>query len=261
MRAQGHLSGSIAMPTEQLVSVVLPCLNEARAVGGCVERALTAIGRMGLRGEVLVVDNGSSDDSPRVAAAAGARVLAEPRRGYGVACRRGLDEAKGSAIVLADADGTYDLAEIPRFVEPLDANGSSTGYEFVMGTRLRGKILPAAMPWSHRWIGNPLLSTMVKILFRTQVSDSQCGMRSISRVAYQQIDLRSTGFELASEMVIRAIRARLRIHEVPITYHPRVGTSKLLPLRDAWRHIRLIARESLARPSSTLSGRAHGGVS
>lgn len=221
---------------EVLVSVVIPCLDEEESVGVCVGKALRAMAAMGVRGEVVVVDNGSSDRSAEVAAAAGARVVREPRRGYGSAYLKGFEEARGRYLVMGDADDTYDFGDLERFVEPLREGRA----DLVMGDRLRGEILPGAMPWSHRWIGNPVLSGMLRLLFRTRVSDCHCGMRGITREAYERLALRTTGMEFASEMVVRAIRERLAIREVPITYHPRKGESKLAGFRDAWRHVRFM---------------------
>lgn len=220
---------------EVLVSVVMPCLDEAEGVGLCVEKALQALTEMGVSGEVVVVDNGSTDGSPEIAAAAGARVVHEERRGYGSAYLRGLGEARGKFLVMGDADNTYDFSDLGRFVEPLQ-----DGADMVMGTRLKGEILPGAMPWTHRWIGNPILSGMLKLFFKTRISDSHCGMRSFTRGAYERMKLRTTGMEFASEMVVSALRERLDIREIPITYHPREGESKLSGLRDAWRHVRFL---------------------
>ena len=224
------------VPEEVEVSVVLPCLNEAEGVGVCVEKAWRALRSMGVSAEVIVVDNGSTDGSPEVAARAGARVVHESRRGYGSAYLRGFAEARGRYIVMGDADDTYDFLAIPDFVAPLREHG----YDMVMGSRLKGNILPGAMPWSHRWIGNPILSGMLRLLFRTSVSDSHCGMRAFTREAYQRMRLHTTGMELASEMVVNALREKLRIQEIPITYHPRIGESKLSGFRDAWRHVRFM---------------------
>src|SRR6185295_1468686 len=143
---------------------------------------------------------------------------------------------RGRFLVMGDADDTYDFLEIPAFIAPLREHG----FDMVIGSRLKGKILPGAMPWSHRWIGNPILSGMLRLLFRTSVSDSHCGMRAFTREAYERMRLQTTGMELASEMVVNSLRAELKIHEVPITYHPRAGTSKLDGVRDAWRHVRFM---------------------
>ncbi len=227
-----------AAPTPEPVevSVVLPCLNEERGVALCVRAALEALARMGVTGEVVVVDNGSTDRSAEVAAAAGARVVREPRRGYGSAYLRGFEAARGRYLVMADADTSYDLADLARFVAPL-ARGEC---DLVMGNRLGGDILPGAMPWSHRFIGNPILSGMLRVLFRTRIADAHCGMRGISREAYRRLALRTTGMEFASEMVVGALREGLAIREIPITYHPREGESKLSGVRDAWRHVRFM---------------------
>lgn len=218
------------------VSVVMPCLDEAEAVAGCVVRAREALDAMEMPGEVVVVDNGSTDGSAELAARAGARVVHEPRRGYGSAYLRGFREARGEYLVMGDADGSYDFRAIPEFLAPLQAGGC----DLVMGTRLRGEILPGAMPWSHRWIGNPVLSGMLRLLFRTRVSDSHCGMRAFTRRAYERMAPTTTGMEFASELVVNALRSGLRIHEIPITYRPRAGESKLSGLRDAWRHVRFM---------------------
>ena len=218
------------------VSVVLPCLNEADGVGRCVEKATTALHEMRIAGEVIVVDNGSTDGSPEIATRAGARVVHERRRGYGAAYLRGFQEARGTVIVMADADDRYDLRDIARVVEPL----THDGFDMVMGSRLKGNILSGAMPWTHRWIGNPILSGMLRLFFHTTVSDAHCGMRSFTRQAYERMELRTQGMEFASEIVVNALREGLRIREVPITYYPREGVSKLSGLRDAWRHIRFM---------------------
>jgi len=226
-----------ATPTQEiLVSVVMPCLNEADGIGRCVEKARAALTEMGIIGEVLVVDNGSTDDSAAIATRAGARVVYERRRGYGAAYARGFQEARGRYLVMGDADDTYDFSDIGDFVEPLVAGD----YDMVMGTRLKGTILPGAMSWSHRWLGNPILSGMLRLFFRTSISDSHCGMRSFTRNAYQRMNLRTQGMEFASEIVVSALRERLRITEIPITYAPRIGESKLNGIRDAWRHIRFM---------------------
>ena len=178
---------------------------------------------------MIVADNGSTDGSAELADAAGARVVHEPRRGYGSAYLAGFAAARGDYIVMADADLTYDFDEIPRFVEQLDE-----GAELVMGNRM-DNIQPGAMPWLHRYIGNPLLSGFLNLLYRTGVRDAHCGMRALRRDVLPALDLRSTGMEFASEMVIRAAKAHLDIREFPIEYHPRGGESKLstLPRRLA----------------------------
>lgn len=222
--------------TAPVVSVIIPCLNEAAGVGKCVTKALQALRELNLSGEVVVVDNGSTDGSPEIAAAAGARVVHERRRGYGAAYLRGFSEARGQYFVMGDGDDSYDFLDIGRFVEPLRAGDA----DMVMGDRLKGNILPGAMPWTHRWIGNPILSGILRLFFGTRVGDSHCGMRSFTRAGYDRMNLRTQGMEFASEIVVAALRERLRIKEITITYHPREGVSKLRGLSDAWRHVRFM---------------------
>jgi glycosyltransferase involved in cell wall biosynthesis len=215
------------------VSVVIPCLDEAETIGEVVTRARAVLDEEGLAGEVIVVDNGSTDGSGDLARAAGAIVVDEPRRGYGSAYLAGLAVARGDYIVMLDADLTYDVRELPRFVAELD-----DGAQFVVGNRLAG-VQPGAMPFLSR-IGNPILSGFLNVLHRTNVGDAHCGMRALRRDVLPVLNLRTVGMEFASEMVIRATRERLDVREVPIQLHPRAGTSKLSPFRDGWRHLRLI---------------------
>jgi glycosyltransferase involved in cell wall biosynthesis len=216
------------------VSVVIPCLNEEQNIEQCVLSALAALDAGGVSGEVLVVDNNSEDRSAEIAEAAGARVVLERRRGYGSAYLAGFAAARGDYIVMADADLTYDFGEIARFVAELDA-----GAQLVMGDRM-DNIKPGAMPWLHRYIGNPILTGILNLFFRTGVGDAHCGMRALRRDVLPQLDLRTTGMEFASEMVIRASKEKLVISEVPIEYHPRGGESKLSSFRDGWRHLRFL---------------------
>jgi glycosyltransferase involved in cell wall biosynthesis len=217
------------------VSVVMPCLNEQETIGECVRKALQAFREHNIAGEVVVSDNGSTDDSVKIALSLGARVAHQPEKGYGNAYHKGITEAKGKYIVIGDSDDTYDFSEIHKFIAPLE-----NGYELVMGSRLRGKILPGAMPWLHRWIGNPFLSWFLNRLFHTGISDSHCGMRAFTKDAYSKMHLKTTGMEFASEMVINASKAGLKITEIPITYYPRKGESKLHSFRDGWRHMRFM---------------------
>jgi glycosyltransferase involved in cell wall biosynthesis len=217
-----------------VVSVVIPCLNEQENIEACVRRALVAMDEAGIRGEVVVADNASEDRSAELASAAGARVVTEPRRGYGSAYLAGFAASRGRYIVMADADLTYDFGEIPRFVEQLDA-----GAQLVMGDRM-DNIHPGAMPWLHRYVGNPVLTGVLNLFFRTGVRDAHCGMRALRRDILPQLDLRTTGMEFASEMVIRASKEKLDIREFPIEYHPRGGESKLSSFRDGWRHLRFL---------------------
>jgi hypothetical protein len=221
-------------PSTVLVSVVIPCLNEEENIERCVSAAVAAIENMGVAGEVLVVDNDSEDRSAELAAAAGARVIHEPRRGYGSAYLAGFAAAQGAYIVMADADLTYDFDEIPHFVAELDG-----GAELVMGDRMEN-IHPGAMPWLHQYIGNPILTGLLNVLFKTGVNDAHCGMRALRKDVLPRLDLRTTGMEFASEMVIRASKEKLKIAEFPIEYHPRGGESKLSSFKDGWRHLRFL---------------------
>ncbi len=231
---QTNLSAIDHAPATPTVSVVIPCLNEAENIEACVRSALGVLERSGIPGEVVVADNASEDGSGGLAAAAGARVVLEPRRGYGSAYLAGFAAARGDYIVMADADLTYDFNEIPRFVAELDK-----GAELVMGDRM-DNIQPGAMPWLHRYVGNPILTGVLNLFFRTGIKDAHCGMRALRRDVLPRLDLRTTGMEFASEMVIRASKEKLQIAEFPIEYHPRGGESKLSSFRDGWRHLRFL---------------------
>ena len=217
------------------ITVVIPCLNEEEAVGKVVDQALEGIRRSGRTGEVLVVDNGSTDRSAEVAGAHGARVVTERRRGYGSAYLTGLEDARGEYIVMGDADGTYPLQELGPFVDRLEA-----GDDLVMGSRFKGTIHGDAMPFLNRFVGNPILTGMLNLLFGVKVSDAHCGMRAIRKDAAAALELHSTGMEFASEMVFKAYRRGMSVSEIPIDYYPRVGESKLNRVGDAWRHVRFM---------------------
>jgi len=223
-----------AEPDQIVVSVVIPCLNEEENIEACVGAAREALEAAEIAGEVVVADNASEDRSAEFASAAGARVVTEPRRGYGSAYLAGFAAARGRYIVMADADLTYDFREIPRFVEKLE-----DGAELVLCDRM-DNIQPGAMPWLHRYVGNPILTGILNVFFRTGVSDAHCGMRALRRDVLPRLDLRTTGMEFASEMVIRASKEKLDIREFPIEYHPRGGESKLSSFRDGWRHLRFL---------------------
>jgi glycosyltransferase involved in cell wall biosynthesis len=217
------------------ISVVIPCLNEEEAVGKVVDQALEGIQRSGRTGEVIVVDNASTDRSAEVAAEHGAIVVREERPGYGSAYLAGLAHARGEYIVMGDADETYPMQELAPFVERLAA-----GDDLVMGSRFEGTIHGEAMPWLNRHIGNPILTGLLNVLFGVKISDAHCGMRAVRRDALPVLDLHSTGMEFASEMVFKAFRRKLRISEIPIDYYPRVGESKLNRFGDAWRHVKFM---------------------
>ena len=225
-------------PSEPLrVSVVLPCLNEAETVAACVAEARAALDRAGLAGEVVVADNGSTDGSPTLAEAAGARVVPVAARGYGAALAGGFAAARGAYVVMGDADLSYDFGAIPDFVKALDA-----GADLVMGSRFAGRIEDGAMPPLHRWLGNPVLTGLGRLFYRAGVSDFHCGLRAFRREAIGKLDLRTTGMEFASEMVVKAALFGLRISEIPVTLR-RDGRSRpphLRTWRDGWRHLRFL---------------------
>ncbi len=216
------------------VSIVLPCLNEEETVAACVEKSLSWFETAGVSGEVIVVDNGSTDRSREEAVRAGARVIDEPHRGYGAAHLRGFAEARGKVIVMADSDDTYDLLHLDPLIEPLHQ-----GYDMTVGNRM-GDMEPGAMTWSHRFIGTPAITLLLGLFAGARLGDSQCGLRAFTRGAYERMDLRSPGMELASEMILKAFRRGLKVAEVPIPYAVRKGESKLSTFRDGWRHLRFL---------------------
>jgi glycosyltransferase involved in cell wall biosynthesis len=219
------------------VSVVIPCLNEANSIGICVDKALGAFRAAGLRGEVVVADNGSTDGSIEIAEKLGARVVRVEARGYGSALRAGIAAARGAFIVMGDADDSYDFSDVPRFVEKW-----RQGNDVVMGNRFRGEIKPGAMPWHHKYVGNPALSSLLNLFFSTGIGDSHCGMRGFTKAVYERMDLRSTGMEFASEFVIKAAQLGAKMAEIPITLWPdkRGRPPHLRSFRDGWRHLRFM---------------------
>jgi glycosyltransferase involved in cell wall biosynthesis len=221
------------------LTVLLPCLNEASTVGACVQVARSALAQHDIHGEVLVVDNGSTDSSASLARAAGARVEVAPRRGYGAALLAGLSCARGTFVLMADADGSYDLSRPLVFLEPL-----RRGKLLVVGNRFRGGVAPGAMPVLNRWLGNPALSMLGRLLFPSDVRDFHCGIRAVHRQAALGLGLRSPGMEFASELVARAVAAGWPVAEVPTTLAPdgRGRPSHLRPWRDGARHVRLLVQ-------------------
>jgi len=219
------------------LSVVIPCLNEQGTIATCVRKALQAMHSQAIKGEVIVVDNGSTDNSVAEALRAGARVLHQEVRGYGAALTKGFNDARGTYIIMGDADDTYDFSIIGDFLVPLQQ-----GKQFVMGSRFRGKILPGSMPWLHRYIGTPLLTFIINIFFKSSISDVNCGMRGFCKDILAALDLKSNGMELASEMVIKAAAMKLSMGEIPINLFPSpAGRSPHLhALRDGWRHLRFM---------------------
>ena len=217
------------------ISVVIPCLNEEEAVGKVVDSSLEGIRRSGRTGEVIVVDNASTDRSAEVAVEHGATVVREERPGYGSAYLAGLAVAQGDFIVMGDADETYPMQDLGPFVDRLEE-----GDDLVMGSRFEGTIHGEAMPWLNRHVGNPILTGLLNVLFGVKISDAHCGMRAVRKDALPTLDLHSTGMEFASEMVFKAFRRKLRVSEIPIDYYPRVGESKLNRFGDAWRHVKFM---------------------
>ncbi|MBU1122036.1 MAG: glycosyltransferase family 2 protein [Candidatus Omnitrophica bacterium] len=217
------------------VSVVIPCLNEEGAIGDCVNKIKQVFSKHNISGEIVVVDNNSTDNSAAIAASCGGRVVFQPVKGYGAAYLKGLETAVGEYIIIGDGDNSYDFNEIPKIVSFLKC-----GYDLVMGSRFKGKIHKNSMPWLNRYVGNPVLSGLCRLFFCTKLSDIHCGMRGFTKEAYKIMNLKCLGMEFATEIVMEALQKRLKIKEIPIDYHPRKGNSKLRPLKDAWRHIRFM---------------------
>jgi hypothetical protein len=224
-------------PAALELTVLMPCLDEAKTVGTCVRKAIEACEAAHVAAEVLIADNGSQDGSPELARAAGARVIQVAEKGYGAALRAGIEAARGRYVVMGDADDSYEFQDVPRFVERLRA-----GDELVMGSRFRGVIHPGAMPFLHRFLGNPILTWILNLFFGAGITDAHCGMRGFSRDAIRSLSLRSPGMEFASEMVIRAAQEKLRIGEVPTSLRPdgRGRRPHLRTWRDGWRHLRFM---------------------
>jgi glycosyltransferase involved in cell wall biosynthesis len=229
--------GVEAATRSEEVSVVIPCLNEARSIGLCIDKALGALRGEGLRGEVVVADNGSTDGSIQIAEAHGARVISVGERGYGAALRAGIAAARGAFIVMGDADDSYDFRDVPRFVDKW-----RQGYEVVMGNRFRGGIKPGAMPWLHKYLGNPGLTAVMNLFFRTGVGDCLCGLRGFSRSLYDRLDLRTTGMEWGPEFVIKSSQLDARMTEIPIILWPdkRGRPPHLKSFSDGWRNLRFM---------------------
>lgn len=236
-RAEYNDASVDAAPTAVEVSIVMPCLNEAETVARCIEKALRGLRDQGICGEVLIADNGSTDGSQELARRAGARVVPVEKKGYGNALMGGIAAARGRYVVMGDADDSYDFSHVPRFVEKL-----RSGYDLVMGNRFQGGIQPGAMPALHRYLGNPVLSGIGRMFFGSPCRDFHCGLRGFSKAAIERLDLRTTGMEFASEMVVKATLYGLRIAEVPTTLAPdgRSRPPHLRSWRDGWRHLRFL---------------------
>jgi len=217
------------------VSVIIPTKNEEKTIGICIEKVKKVFKEYNINGEIIVSDS-STDRTPEIASSLGAKVIKPDKKGYGYAYIYAFKFARGKYIVIGDGDNTYDFLEIPKLLEPLKKGEA----DMVIGSRFKGKILPGAMPWLHKYIGNPLLTWTLNFFFKAGVSDAHSGFRAFTREALEKMNLRCHGMEFASEMIIEAVRRGLRIKEVPITYYPRHGESKLSSFSDGWRHLRFM---------------------
>lgn len=218
------------------VSVIIPSLNEADTIGTCIQKVKNVFSQQGIDGEIIVADN-SDDDTPQIARFFGAKVVTPDRRGYGYAYSYGFKHAEGKYVVIGDGDDTYDFLEMPRLLEPLMKDEA----DIVFGSRFKGEIKRGAMPWLHRYVGNPALTGVLNWYFRASISDAHCGFRAIRKDALKKMRLKSQGMEFASEMIVEAVRRKLRIKEVPVTYYPREnGRSKLNSFSDGWRHLKFM---------------------
>jgi glycosyltransferase involved in cell wall biosynthesis len=219
------------------ISIVMPCLNEAETLAACIQKAQQMIDKSNLAAEIIVADNGSTDGSQAIAKELGVRVVDVPKKGYGRALIGGIDAAQGRFVIMGDADDSYDFGAIAPFIEKLNQ-----GYDVVLGNRFLGGIEPGAMPWSHRRVGNPVLTLISRGFFHTPVGDTHCGLRAFTKDAYDRMQLRATGMEFASEMVIKASLKGMRITEVPVVLHPdgRSRPPHLRTWRDGWRHLRFM---------------------
>jgi glycosyltransferase involved in cell wall biosynthesis len=227
----------IAAAASLQVSIVMPCLNEAETLASCIQSAQRSLEKGGLRGEVIVADNGSTDGSVAIARELGARVVEVAKRGYGNALIGGIEAAEGELVVMGDADASYDFGALGPFIERLRA-----GDDLVVGNRFAGGIEPGAMPWSHRWLGNPVLTRIGRVFFHAPVGDMHCGLRAFRKEAFERMQLRAAGMEFASEMVIKASLKGMRISEVPVVLRPdgRSRPPHLRTWRDGWRHLRFM---------------------
>ncbi len=234
-----HDANESVAPAEVELSVVMPCLNEADTLATCILKAQQAMAEHGIRGEIVIADNGSTDGSPQIAASLGARVVHVAEKGYGNALRGGIQASRGKCVLMGDADDSYDFLELPKFLDQLRA-----GHALAQGCRLPsggGRVMPGAMPPSHRWLGNPMFSWLVRRMFKAPIHDVYCGLRGFTRELYDQLELRSTGMEFATEMIIKSSLFGVDIAEVPTTLHPdgrKAHAPHLRTVRDGWRTLR-----------------------
>ncbi len=216
------------------VSIILPCRNEEKTIGLCIRKIKKVLKKHKINGEIIVSDS-SKDNSPKIARKLRAKVIKHDKKGYGIACQEAFKVAAGEILIIGDADNTYDFSDIPKFINEIEK-----GNDFVIGSRIKGKIKKGAMPRLHQYFGNPLLSGILNFLFGTNISDSHSGFRAIKRDALDKLNLKTTGMEFASEMVILAAKNNLKIKEIPVTYSKRIGESKLSSFSDGWRHLRFM---------------------
>jgi glycosyltransferase involved in cell wall biosynthesis len=219
------------------ISILMPCLNEAETLAVCIDKAKRFLDANGIYGEIMIADNGSTDGSQEIAASVGARVIHVELKGYGSALMRGFEAAQGEYIIMGDADDSYDFSELGEFVAALEA-----GYDLVMGNRFKGGIMPGAMPFLHRYIGNPILSWLARLFFKSDIGDFHCGLRGFKKEAILSLNLQTTGMEFASEMVVKATMKGLKIKEVPTILYPdgRTRPPHLRTWSDGWRHLRFL---------------------
>lgn len=219
------------------ISVVLPCRNEAKAIGKCIEKINSVFMSENINGEVIVSDNASTDSSGKIAKSMGAIVINQPVPGYGAAYLEGLKHAKGKYVIIGDSDNTYDFLEMPKFIRALDE-----GYDFVIGSRFRGKMEKGSMKALHKYIGNPFLNFIFNVLFKTNFTDTHCGFRAFTKNAINSLDLKQQGMEFALEMIVKASKTNLKITEIPVNYYVREGYSKLNSFRDGAIHLSFMIR-------------------
>ena len=228
------------MIPEPEISIILPCLNEEKSIGLCIDKIKKVVEENNLNAETIIVNNGSTDNSCKIIREKGpslknAKLVHEHERGYGSAYLKGFEIEKGKYILMVDSDNSYDFNEIPKFINEL-----KKGYDFVIGDRFKGNMEKNSMPTMHKHLGNPILSFILRTFFRTKIHDAHCGMRAITKQGLEKLNLRTTGMEFASEMIVKAIKNHLRVKELPINYYKRQGNSKLKSFADGWRHLRFM---------------------
>jgi len=216
------------------ISIILPCRNEEESLDFCLRTIKQTIKNHKLNAEIIVSDS-STDNSPEIAKKHKVKLIKHNKKGYGIAYLEAFKKSKGKYIFMADSDGSYDFKQIPKFIKYLEK-----GYDFVIGDRFKGKIQENAMPFSHKYFGNPILSFLLRLFYKTKVNDAHCGIRAITKKSLDKLNLQTTGMEFASEMIVKALQNNLKIKEIPINYYKRKGNSKLKSFSDGWRHLRFM---------------------